>query len=310
MNYVQPASLGDFRNVLFAVLKRRLPIADAEDVAQATLTEALTSQTFPKDEEAQKRWLWGVARHKVADHYRRTKREVPHDSDVNEPATEPSDADLLTWAEKLLPPGQDARQTLEWLLREGDGEDLAAIAESEKIPAPRVRKRVSRMREHFRVHWKKEAALMAALGIVLAWIIYRQFERTPQVVPNIIAERPYVPPAFIKERSDALERCREQKWQECIDGLNRAGQMDPEGDFSAEVQNARKAAAEGMKPKPVLPPPAPTPSTRRPSFTGTREEGGSETRRPASATTDSKRDVIDSPGPKKRPPMKPSDSSF
>jgi len=265
VNHVQPDSLGEFRNVLFAVLKRRLPSADAEDVAQATLTEALTSQTFPQEEEAQKRWLWGVARHKVADHYRRTAREVPHESEVSEPAAGPAENDLLTWAEKMLPPGQDARQTLEWLLREGDGEDLASIAESEKIPAPRVRKRVSRMREHFRAHWKKEAALLAAIGIVLAWMIYRQFERTPQVVPNIIAEKPYVAPPWMKERTDALDRCREQKWQECVDGLDRAAQMDPAGDASEEVQNARKAASEALKPAPVLPPPAPSASAPPPT---------------------------------------------
>ena len=249
--------LGEFRNVLFAVLKRRLPHADAEDVAQATLTEAIESSTMPSDADAQKRWLWGVARNKVADHFRRSSREIPHDTDAFEGSSEPAEADLLEWAERVLPPGKDARQTFEWLIREGDGEDLASIAESAKIPAPRVRKRVSRMREHFRDHWKKEVALLAALGVALGWFLYA---RGAKQVPEIIAEKPQVPAPWVKERSDALERCRAEAWKECIEGLDHAAKLDPAGDNSEEVQKARKAAGDALAPKPVLPPPVPPPS--------------------------------------------------
>jgi hypothetical protein len=57
------------------------------------------------------------------------------------------------------------------MLREGEGEKLESIAESEQIPAPRVRKRVSRLRRHLRAQWKKEVALLAALGVVVLLIV-------------------------------------------------------------------------------------------------------------------------------------------
>ena len=87
--------------------------------------------------------------------------------------------DLVRWAERVLPAdAEEPRRTLEWMIREGDGEKLESIAESEQIPGPRLRKRVSRLRRHLRAEWKKEIALLAALGIVavLIWLARRGHE--------------------------------------------------------------------------------------------------------------------------------------
>jgi len=65
-----------FRDALLAMVRRRVPPADADDVVQAALTEAVASTDRPRDREEARRWIWGVARNKVADYHRRQRREV------------------------------------------------------------------------------------------------------------------------------------------------------------------------------------------------------------------------------------------
>jgi len=164
-----------FRRTLLGIVRKRVPERDVEDIVQATLTEAL-SPSAPKEDAALQRWLIGVARNKIADRYRRGAKESFEVPDVAAESAPHSARDLARWAERALPAdGEEPERTLEWMMREGDGEKLESIAESEQIPAPRVRKRVSRLRSHLRAQWKKELALLAALGVVatLVWIARR-----------------------------------------------------------------------------------------------------------------------------------------
>jgi hypothetical protein len=79
------------------------------------------------------------------------------------------------------------------MMREGDGEKLESIAESESLPAPRVRKRVSRLRKHLRDQWKKEVALLAALGLVAVLVVLALRARRPERVPIARDPSPPVP---------------------------------------------------------------------------------------------------------------------
>lgn len=172
-------------------IRARVPASDADDVLQSVLADALAAEGAPEDEGAMRRWLYGVARHKVADFYRRAKREMPSD-EVDEAAASSGKGaadDLLRWAEAELPPGSDAKRTLEWMLREGAGEKLEAIAASEKLPAPRVRKRVSRMREHFRARWAAYVAALAAAGLAIFIVLYILW-RKPEPQAHIVPETP------------------------------------------------------------------------------------------------------------------------
>lgn len=178
------------RTVLTAVeamVRKRVPASDVDDVVQAALADAVASKDAPADPEAFRRWLAGVVRHKVADFHRKHRREVPVDvvPDAGEvPAHE--ERDLLRWAEGELP-SDDAKQTLEWMMHEADGEKLEAIAERERMPATRVRQRVSRLRAFFRERWHRElvlAALVAVL-VVLGWVIVRAVLAPPPMAnPN------------------------------------------------------------------------------------------------------------------------------
>jgi DNA-directed RNA polymerase specialized sigma24 family protein len=273
-------------SALGAHVRSRVPSADAEDVVQSVLADALVAEGAPNDDaEALRRWLYGVARNKIADFYRRTRREQPTDDmgALESPTSgRAGGKDLLTWAERELPPGSEAKQTFEWMLREGDGEKLESIAASEKLPAPRVRKRVSRMREHFRARWAAYMAGLAAAGlaVIIAIYVFRKKEPVPQarIEPDNPIELAH------KERTRALDACDQapgraapdqaSAWKACIDGLDYAALGDPAGDTNPRVVRAREDAQKALTPPPPpttsaapLPVPTPTASSTTPTRT-------------------------------------------
>ena len=258
-----------FRRTLVGIVRKRVPERDVEDIVQATLTEAL-SPSAPTEDESIQRWLIGVARHKIADRHRRGQRESFDVPELPADAAPHSARDLARWAERALPEeGEEPRRTLEWMIREGDGEKLESIAESEQIPAPRLRQRVSRLRRHLRAEWKKEVALLAALGVagVLLWV-YGRGSREPvahepvRPVPSEIAPTPAERAAGI--RQDALAACDRFAWSACVDGLDRAREIDPAGDTSPPVVTAHAAASAALTPPPA-PSSAPAPSVVAPA---------------------------------------------
>lgn len=262
------AAIGpDLRRDLVAMVKNRVPEAEVEDIVQATLTEAIESPHAPTDPEQLRRWLFGVAKHKVVDFHRRRGRESFEVPEVPLPPAPHVEADLLRWAEKQLPDNEESRATLDWMLREGEGEKLESIAASEKLPAPRVRQRVSRLRRHLKANWQREVALLAAVGVVIGivvlWLRHHREDEPIAVDPNGKPLDPRLPPETVAEktRREGLELCTKSAWRACLDKLDDAKRMDPAGDARPEVQQAREGAEKALAPSPTtLPPPeAPAP---------------------------------------------------
>jgi RNA polymerase sigma factor (sigma-70 family) len=170
------------RREVEAAVRRRVRGDEAEDVVQATLADVLAAVTVPAEPEEFRRFVFGVARNKVFDHFRRQKRSTA-DLDENETAApEPplSARDILRWAEGELP-DSESHSTLEWMLREGDGEKLEHIARDAKVPATRVRKRVSRLRKFLRDRWAAELLLIGVLVLLsgLGVLYWYSYGRTP-----------------------------------------------------------------------------------------------------------------------------------
>src|SRR3954463_15749143 len=142
------------RRELEAVVKRRVRGEDAHDVVQAALADVLAAARVPEDAEEFRRFVFAVTRNKVFDHFSRRVREVPEEAGHDPAASEEplSARDMLRWAEGKLP-DPEAEHTLQWMLREGDGEKLEQIARDANLPATRVRQRVSRLRRFLRERW-------------------------------------------------------------------------------------------------------------------------------------------------------------
>lgn len=261
-----PAPFGsDLRAALVAMVRKRVPESEVEDIVQSALAEAIESPNAPKESEALRRWIFGVAKHKVVDYHRRAGRET---FDMPEVAGSPAphaEADLLRWAERNIPGGDENQKTLDWMLREGEGEKLEAIAASEKMPAPRVRQRVSRLRRHLKDNWQREVALLAALGVIVTAVVLFVLKRNE---PEPITHDPrVVDPRAEGVRKVALERCAASDWRACVDGLDEAKRLDPAGDSAPAVRRAREDAARALVPAPSASPSSevpPLPTTAPP----------------------------------------------
>jgi DNA-directed RNA polymerase specialized sigma24 family protein len=270
----KPAPFGpDLRAALVAMVRKRVPDSEVEDIVQQALAEAIESPHAPKESEALRRWIFGVAKNKVVDYHRRAGRESFDMPDVAGTPAPHVEADLLRWAERNLPDGAENQKTLDWMLREGEGEKLESIAESEKLPPPRVRQRVSRLRRHFKENWQREVALLAALGVIVSAVVFL-FLRKDKGPEAINPENPVVDPRAEPVRRLAMEKCANADWKNCLDGLDEARRLDPAGDKAPAVQQARQAAQKALEVAPPLdpsavpsavpttaPPPAPEPSS-------------------------------------------------
>jgi DNA-directed RNA polymerase specialized sigma24 family protein len=256
----------ELRASLTRFIRGRVPDSELDDVVQATLADAFAAQRAPEDAEELRRWVFGIAKNKIADTHRRGRREEPNEDAVANHEAEAESAplsarELLQWAEKELPQADGSKSTLEWMLREGDGEKLEHIAEEEKLPPARVRQRVSRLRKHYRSRWAAQIAAVAAAALaILALALWAIWRGRASPGPDQIASEKVLPPAPVPDdrakeiRRLALERCRAEEWQKCIDELDRAKAIDPTGDRAQEVQEARAAAGRALTPPPAPPP--------------------------------------------------------
>ncbi len=248
--------LGDpaFRAAVLAYVRRRVPPADIEDVVQTVLCDALAAPDRPESPEALKRWLLAIARHKVVDRHRIAGRERPADLvDVPQGPPPVEERSMVRWVERQARHETDAR-TLDWLAREGEGEKLEAIAADEKLPAAQVRQRVSRMRRWMKERWAAELAAVAMLATVAlaAWWLLRDRVAPPVALP---APQPTIlpePPAAPLERAralrvDAVQACDRRAWRACLDALDAARTLDPEGDADPVVAAVRAGAEAALQ---------------------------------------------------------------
>ncbi|MGC4093744.1 MAG: sigma factor [Polyangiaceae bacterium] len=307
-------SSAELRRDVERAVRRRVRGDEADDVVQATWADVLQAASVPADAEQFRRFVFGVARHKVYDHFRRRAREVPDGASVEQQQAPEalSDADILRWAEGQLP-DPDAKNTLEWMLREADGEKLEHIARDENLPATRVRKRVSRLRRLLRERWAAEALLGVTLlmlgGSVAVYRHYR-IEPQPHALPEIPAPR--TPLELARElRRGALERCRTGDPRECLDDLDRARALDPQGDGEASVSEARRIAGDRIAPAPAPSAPAPLdsappPAKRVPYITSPAPTAQRAPRLPPKASLEMPSDTLP-PQPSDAAPSKPED---
>jgi DNA-directed RNA polymerase specialized sigma24 family protein len=264
----------EVRRQLVDFVKRRVQPADVEDVVQTVLCDALAAERVPNEISELRRWLIGIARHKVADVHRKTKREPPAElPELVAPPAPIEERELAQWAERQAPATRDAKQTLDWMAREGEGEKLESIAAEEKVPAARVRQRVSRLRRWMKDRWLAELAAVATLAIaaLIAWWALRREPRVPDAVivpePPSAHPAPEAPPTVPPEetspddaiaqaratRDKALDDCAQGAWADCLRGLDAAKAQDPAGDAAPEVQKARAGAQKALEPQQPIP---------------------------------------------------------
>jgi len=288
----------DLKKAMAKAIAGRVPDADVEDVLQVALLAAHKAEKLPADPGRRRKYVVGIARKKAAEHRRALRRapKVEKDADVEEigpPAPGGSGAaaaglaeqrDLLEKIVVDLPSSH--LLTLEWLARTVMGESFAAIAREACLHEDVVRKRVTTLQ-------RRIIATAATLALVLVfggfWYALRpkpQIADHPKHPPTTMApERPatstqppvsqlpidpnpVMPPQPRNAheeaqpiRDEALDFCNKHEWGECLLELDRAKEIDPDGDRDPAIQAARKQAKKATRhlfdDKPPLPPAGP-----------------------------------------------------
>ncbi len=153
------------RESVAAMVRRRVPEGEVDDIAQTILCDALAAPRVPDDAEELRRFVAGIARHKVADFHRRARRRQS-DADAADLPAQPTDLESRALLGRVASSVSTAREreTLEWLVREHHGEQLAEIAVEAGLPAPAVRQRVSRLRRALRARWAHALLLCLVAG--------------------------------------------------------------------------------------------------------------------------------------------------
>ena len=190
--------LGDatVRARLAAMVRRRVPRGEADDVVQSVLCDALAAERIPADAVELSRWISVIARHKIADFHRRARRETSQD--LPELAVPPAPFEARALLDHVVhdtPFDARGRQALDWVVREHAGEALEAIAREESLPSAQVRKRVSRLRARLRLAWLGDAAAVALMA--LAFSAVAAAWRAAQAPTAIVAEPSDAGPAAL-----------------------------------------------------------------------------------------------------------------
>src|SRR5690606_30416727 len=120
----------------------------------------------------------------------------------------------------------------------------------------RVRQRVSRLRRHFKAHWQREVAILAALGVIVSALVL--LAKRPPSEPIAADRDPAVEPhaAMWKE---ALARCEKDPPRVCLERLDDASRLDPAGSAQPEVVRVRGLAERSVAPAPLAPAPVEPP---------------------------------------------------
>lgn len=266
----EPLADPELRRFLLDFVRRRVSPADADDIVQTVLCEALTAKNRPDDGAELRKYLLGIARHKVADAHRaaaRLEMREPPELVAGPPPVE--EEALVRWAERQAPATEEAKKTLAWMAREGEGEKLETIAEEEQVPAARVRQRVSRMRRWMKERWLAELAAVAALVVLAAilWRVVKDADEPEALVP--LPDKVPAPPDTPLDRAKALRAdafwwCERGSYKVCVEQLDAAKQLDPSGDAAPEVQAARERARRALE----APQPRPTSTSTPPETKG------------------------------------------
>lgn len=192
----------DLLRSLRGMVRRRVPEADVEDIVQAALCDALAAPVAPADPDEVPRWVTAIAKNKIADHFRRARREERLEVVPAQAVHEPHDerAMLREIAGEARTPGN--LKTLSWIVREASGEQLAEIAAEEQLPPEVVRQRVSRWRKRLRTTFLIAAASLAVFFVARTFWPSQVDPQSQTAAPTRISGNWRIVEASIPEGAD------------------------------------------------------------------------------------------------------------
>ncbi len=236
----------------------KLPASDVGDVLQETVMAACLARQLPGGSgDARDRYVFGILRFKIADwlEKRKKQQEIAEKAEAHV-AAQAVDADHVAdrdFVDKLVTfvkPHQHS--DLRSLLRCKIGRvPMTVIARERGEEYEAFAKRLNRL-------WRQLQAAVSMGGVLVLLLMLLQprperplaYDEPGEVALNEPALSTHYgqsdPMDFAKVlRGEAFRACMNNKWQECLDGLDAARELDPAGENDPVVAAARSDAIHG-----------------------------------------------------------------
>jgi len=237
-----------------------VPDSAVEDVVQETLTSACLAPKLPGGSgEPRDKYVFGVLGYKVREYWRKEykERELVERAQAYfaKPVTaaDPvAERDLFAKLPTAVKPGQLA--DLRCLIRHRVGkEKLTDLAREHNEDYDAFAKRMKRL-------WRRLQAAVGLMGGVFVALLVAIFHPRPEHPlafdePGLVALLEPAVSTHVGEpdpmdwaqvlRGQAFRSCMDNKWYECLVGLDAASELDPSGDSDPIVVAARKDAKDG-----------------------------------------------------------------
>jgi DNA-directed RNA polymerase specialized sigma24 family protein len=232
-----------------------VPPSDVGDVVQETVTSACLAPKLPGGSgEDRNKYVFGILRFKIADYWsgQYKQQEITEKAEAyfGAPAVDAdavADRDLLDKLVTVVKPHQHS--DLQCLLRHKIGQvPMTMIARERGEDYEAFAKRMKRL-------WRQLQAAVGVMGGV--FLILQPRPEHPLAVDEpgeVAVNEPALsthygesdPTDWAKvRRGEAFRACMDNKWYECLTGLDDAKDLDPAGDRDPTVAAARRDATAG-----------------------------------------------------------------
>jgi DNA-directed RNA polymerase specialized sigma24 family protein len=256
----------EVREAIQAVLKKRtVPEDDLEDLTHDVIERALVAPSPPAGLEECKALVSKMASDVAIDRWRRAHRRskvnvglYENPDDRPGPAIGASDAvharEQIAFFRGQVDKGAITGRQAAILARYAEQVPGAEIADELRVAHQTVHNELSAGRRVLRASWAAYAAVGVLAGVsVILWLLHDRdnvAKKTPreEIRPDPSAGPQGPTPLQIArdQRRDALHACDVGRYNDCLEGLDRAAKVDPAGDASPVVQKARVNAAERL----------------------------------------------------------------
>lgn len=257
------------------VARGGIPEAEREEVLQDVCAGLLYMANAPEDLESCLKAAHDNTEKRIADRLRKKYRRQKYgdvgptaeaDQHIDGEAREQANgvhAQQLALLREATEDGSLDGRDAEIMLLKRDGHTDAQIAKKFNVAPQTVSNRVALIRKTMRARWKTRAAALAALAfavlMVVCWKKKDDIEAFlfghPTVTPAPSGEpmkpepEPSIPVAVQGEklRKEASEMCRQARFHECSDLLEKAAKIDPVGDLSPEALALRHLIEDAIR---------------------------------------------------------------
>jgi DNA-directed RNA polymerase specialized sigma24 family protein len=258
-------------------LRGRAPQGEVVDMVQAVLADLLPYPDPPPTVEGLITLGRSMLRNKLVDLYRyrarvRAVEIVPRDDGLDETVGAPAPAHAWDEVDRkkrehlvagLVTGGKLTAADLD-VLERADDEGYGALADELGTNEAALRKRAHRNRKLLHATWVRYAAIGVPGLVVVAIILYGLSEPdhvSAPAPPGSTEQLPTEPPPgeppprehtpldlerAAAYRTLASHACEDAEWKKCVDDLDSARWLDPEGDRDPKVGALRAEAARGL----------------------------------------------------------------